>query len=149
MRIKKTNKILSLILCIVLIVAMALFTTGCNDKKRVETPTQAETTVEVQVLGEGKTQFDFVVVDENGVETKFEIHTDKNTVGEALVDVDLIQGDEGEYGLMVTTVNGVTKDYNKDGAYWAFYVNDEYAMSGVDTTEIVEGDVYAFKVEKA
>lgn len=149
MRIKKTNKLLSLILCIVLIVAMALFTTGCNDKKKIETISQVETTAEIQVLGEGETQFDFVVVDENGVETKFEIHTDKKIVGEALVDVDLIQGDEGEYGLMVTTVNGITKDYNKDGAYWAFYVNDEYAMSGVDTTEIVEGHVYAFKVEKA
>ena len=28
------------------------------------------------------------------------------------------------------------------------YVNDEYAMSGVDATEIEDGATYAFKVEK-
>ena len=46
------------------------------------------------------------------------------------------------------TVNGVTADYDKDGTYWAFYINGEYAMSGVDTTAVEEGATYAFKVEK-
>ena len=45
------------------------------------------------------------------------------------------------------TVNGITADYDTDGVYWAFYVNDEYATSGVDVTEITEGDSYALKVE--
>ena len=35
-----------------------------------------------------------------------------------------------------------------DQTYWAFYVDGEYAMSGVDTTIIEEGKAYAFKVEK-
>lgn len=32
-------------------------------------------------------------------ETKFEIHTDKETVGAALLELDLIAGDDSEYGL--------------------------------------------------
>ena len=35
----------------------------------------------------------------------------------------------------------------KDGKYWAFYVNGEYAVSGVDTTEITEGGLYEFRAE--
>ena len=36
---------------------------------------------------------------------------------------------------------------DKDGKYWAFYVNGEYASAGVDATDITEGATYAFKVE--
>ena len=59
----------------------------------------------------------------------------------------MIAGDESEYGLYVKTVNGITADYDKDGVYWAFYVNGEYAQTGVDSTSITEGDSYSFKVE--
>ena len=48
---------------------------------------------------------------------------------------------------MVDTVNGITLDYNKDGKYWAFYINNEYAMTGVDSTPVEEGAAYAFVAE--
>ena len=47
------------------------------------------------------------------------------------------------------TVNGITVDYEEDGAYWAFYIGDEYATTGVDATDIEEGASYSFKIEKA
>ena len=72
----------------------------------------------------------------------FTINTDKDTVGAALIEHELIAGDESEYGLYVKTVNGILADYDVDKTYWAFYIDGEYAMSGVDTTEIVEGSVY-------
>ncbi|MDD3429965.1 MAG: DUF4430 domain-containing protein [Oscillospiraceae bacterium] len=100
-----------------------------------------------QVLGEGATQFGLIVTDKDGNESEFEIHTDKATVGEALLDLQLIEGETSEYGLYVKTVNGITADYDKDGVYWAFYVNGEYATAGVDSTEITEDAVYALKVE--
>ncbi len=145
---------------LMLIMALTFALTACGDKKENEgnsqTSEQADTSADevsenksdVEVLGEGEKQFSFVVVDEDGNEKEFEIHTDKQTVGEALLELELIEGDSGEYGLYVKTVNGLTVDYDKDGKYWAFYVNDEYAMSGVDTTNITEGDKYSFKVEK-
>lgn len=102
---------------------------------------------EVQVLGEGSTVFLLSVVDDKGQETLFEIHTDKETVGAALVELDLIDGEVGEFGLYVKTVNGITADYDKDGKYWAFYINGEYAQGGVDSTNIMEGESYSLKVE--
>ena len=67
---------------------------------------------------------------------------------EALLAEGLIEGENGAYGLYVKKVNGIVADYDIDKTYWAFYINGEYAMSGVDTTEIVEGATYSFKVEK-
>lgn len=155
MKMTRSKKALSFILCIVLIAAIALFTTACNDNKTNDTPTTTESTVsatdapKATVLGKGETKFSFTVTDLEGKETVFEINTNKKTVGEALLELELIKGEEGNPGLLVNTVNSKTLDYNKDGAYWAFYIDGEYATSGVDTTEIVSGTSYAFKAEKA
>ena len=148
MQMKRNNKLLSLLLCIVLTVAMALFTIGCNDDNKETTLKTEQPKSEATVLGEGATEFAFTVVDKDGNETVFEIHTDKTIVGDALLELELIAGDEGDYGLYVKTVNGITADYNVDKTYWAFYINGEYAMSGVDTTKIIAGDSYSVKVEK-
>lgn len=144
------NSSLSLLLGLALITAIAL-TTGCNDKK--ETPKTSDTSVsesqkEIVVKGEGKTKFSFSVTDKDGNTTDFEINTDKTIVGEALQELGLIEGDESEFGLYVKKVNGITADFDVDKTYWAFYINGAYASSGVDTTEIKEGESYAFKVEK-
>ena len=148
---KKTRitKLLSLTLCIVLIAAMALFASGCNDNTTNDPVSSGvvSTTQEVKNVGEGDITFDFTVVDLDGKETKFKVATNKTTVGAALLDVELIAGEDSQYGLYVKTVNGITLDYDTDGKYWAFYVNGEYAMSGVETTDIVAGDEYAFKAE--
>ena len=157
------KKWLSFILCVALIAAIALTAMGCTDTNP-ETPevsgdttvTTAEsgTTAETPdpnaptVKGEGATVFYFNVVDKDGKETKFEIHTDKTTVGEALLELGLIEGDMGDYGLYVKKVNGITAEYEVDGTYWAFYEGDDYAMTGVDLTEIKAGATYAFKVSK-
>ncbi len=148
MKMTKMRKALSFILCMVLIAAMALVTTGCNDKKEQETAQKTVMTTELQMIGEGETVFSFTVTDKDGAVSEFEVHTDKTTVGEALMECGLLEGEAGAYGLYVKKVNGITADYDVDQTYWAFYINDEYAVSGVDTTEIEEGKTYAFKVER-
>ena len=65
----------------------------------------------------------------------FTLNTDKDTVGAALLEHELIAGEESEYGLYVKTVNGMLADYDIDQSYWGFYIDGEYAMSGVDTIE--------------
>lgn len=147
---KRLNKALSLILCTMLIVAMALCTTGCNgnEKGNAVQESNAAIMTDGAVLGEGSHQFGFTVVDKDGNEISAEIHTDKTVVGEALQELGLIAGDESEYGLYVKTVNGITADFDVDGTYWAFYIDGEYAMTGVDATDITDGSSYAFKVEK-
>lgn len=141
---KKTQftKLLASLVCIVLIAAMALIATGCNDNT-----TNDPVSSGVTELSKTETKFTFVVVDVEGKETSFEISTDKTIVGDALLEEGLIAGEEGAYGLYVKTVNGITLDYDTDGKYWAFYVDGAYASSGVDTTEIVAGATYSFKAE--
>lgn len=108
---------------------------------------QSAEEAEVQVMGEGETSFYFNVTTADQETTCYEIKTDAETVGAALVDLGLVEGEESEWGLYVKTVNGVTADYNVDGHYWAFYIDGEYAMTGVDSTNVTPGATYAFVVE--
>lgn len=140
------SKILSLLLCIVLIAAMALSLCACSTDAPQES--EAPEVANVTEVGEGELSFDFKVVDAEGNETDFLVSTDEETVGAALLAVDLIAGEDSEFGLYVKTVNGITADYDVDGSYWAFYVNGEYATAGVDSTDIENGAEYMFKVEK-
>ena len=152
MKFKMNKKNNYWLLCAMLVAIVSFTSVGCgnnsesNDSNKKEEQKQEEK--KDNVLGEGQTKFTFVVVDQDGKETNFEVRTDKKTVGEALLDVNMIEGEEGEYGLYVKTVNGITADYDKDQAYWAFYINDEYATTGVDLTDIEEGATYTFKIEK-
>ncbi len=138
------KKPLSFIVCIVLITAMALTAIGCNDDKTYDTVTVSDGAV----LGEGAVEFPLEIVDGEGKSTNVTVKTDKVTVGEALLDVKLIAGDDEQYGLYIKCVNGIFADYNKTGTYWAFYVDGEYSMNGVDTTDIVEGAKYSLRAEK-
>ena len=145
-----TTKMRGILLSMILVVAMALGMMGCGKDATSQETTNVSQEVNdgVTVLGEGQVAFNFTVVDKEGNEAQFEIHTDKTIVGDALLEHELIAGDMGEFGLYVKIVNGITADYDVDQTYWAFYVDGEYAMSGVDTTEIVAGASYMFKVEK-
>lgn len=78
----------------------------------------------------------------------FTIHTDKDTVGAALLEHGLITGEAGPYGMYIKAVNGITADYDVDQSYWAFYINGEYGMTGVDMTEIDESAVYQLAYTK-
>lgn len=138
------KRMLLLTVCMVLLTAMALTLTACNQNKPAQTlPEEGIATH----IGQGEKQFSFHVIDPDGKETLFTVKTDKETVGEALMELGLIEGEEGPYGLFVKTVNGITVDYDVDGKYWAFYENGEYAVTGVDTTPVTPGSSYSFKVE--
>ena len=134
MKMMQLKKMLSFSLCLVLIAAMALISIGCKSSKDDE---DAE-----------PKSFTFIVVDEGGGETSFSITSEKKTVGAALMDEGLIEGDDSTHGLYVKKVNGIFAEYESTGTYWAFYVNGEYALNGVDKTEIEDGATYTFKVEK-
>lgn len=152
MKTKKFKSVLSRILCIVLIVAMALLTIGCGQKANSDSSEANAAVTKIfedgATIGEGEKEFTFIVVDGDGNEKKFTVSTDSDTVGAALLENGIIAGDEGQYGLYVKEVNGITADYDTDGVYWAFYINGEYAPTGVDSTDVEPGAEYAFKVEK-
>ena len=154
MKTKNLSKKLLVTLSIVLIAVMALVIAGCTNNSKNDEPSTTEnstenTTEKASVIykGEGEKAFVFIVTDTEGKSTHFMIKTDKETVGGALSELGLISGEEGQYGLYVKTVNGITLDYDKDGKYWAFYEENAYANQSVDQTKITEGGVYTFKAE--
>lgn len=140
-----SRKLLSVLLVVLLAVAAL---SGCSGNQTPAEPsapaaTQNEITDGASV-GEGAVSFAFEITDNEGKTIHLTVNTDAETVGQALLDAGLIAGEESEYGLYVKTVNGLTADYDTDHAYWAFYVDGGYANSGVDSTAIEDGKVYAF-----
>lgn len=162
---KKTSlkQKLSVILSFVLIAVIALVMVGCNSNTpddnitttrapddnttTTRAPVQTTEAANPTALGEGAVQFSFSVTHKDGKVVDFVINTDKKTVGEALLELELIAGDVGNYGLYVKTVDGETLDYDTDAMYWAFYENGGYAATGVDQTEIIPGATYEFRAE--
>ena len=122
----------------VLALVMVLVMVGCGQKDNGVVNGVAK---DGATIGEGAKSFTMEVVDKDGGKVTF-------TVGKALLDQGVIAGENSSYGLYVKTVNGITLDYDTDGMYWAFYINGEYAQTGVDATGVENGAVYAFRAEK-
>ena len=144
---KQTKRIFSAIFCFVLIAALALTACSCGGKNNDNSGSPSSVTV-TDNIGSGSTTFGFTATLKDGVVKNYLVSTDKATVGEALSELGIISGEEGPYGLYVKTVCGQTLDYDTDGYYWAFYENGNYAVSGVDTTNIDTTVTYELRAQK-
>lgn len=136
----KIKQIIAAVMALVMI-----FSLGACGKTQKDVLT---TTEPISVEPENSKTFTFEVVDANGSKTQLPIMTDVEIVGDALQKLGYIKGEQGPYGLYIKEVNGIVADYDIDGTYWAFYINGEMSMKGVDQTTIVDGDIYSFRVEK-
>lgn len=86
------------------------------------------------------------VVDDRQEKATYKIRTDAEYLRQAMEEAGLsFSGAESEYGMMVDTVNGLTADYNVDGAYWSFYVNGEYCNYGIDSQPVLDGDHFSIE----
>lgn len=139
------KRILSAALCIALMLALAACSVGAPE---TTAPAGFTPVTDGQSVGSGAVSFPLEIVDKDGNSIKITVSTDKETVGEALLELCIVEGDMGDYGLYIKSVNGIVADYDVDATYWAFYINGEYAMTGVDQTPIAEGESYQLKVEK-
>lgn len=84
----------------------------------------------------------------DGRRVSFTYQTGAEYLGEVLLSQGLVEGEAGEYGLYLITVDGEDAVYEEDGAYWALYKNGEYAVTGADTTPIADGDVFGLVYTK-
>lgn len=91
---------------------------------------------------EGMKSFTLTVVHKDGTTKEFPLKSDKAYLGEALQAENLIQGEQGQYGLYILEVDGEEAIFERDGAYWSFYVGEEYASLGIDQTPIEDGKAY-------
>lgn len=122
-------------IALALIAAMAVCLFGCG------APASQETTA-----AQGKT-FTVTVVHADKTSKEFTFTSKKEYVGQALLAEKLVSGSNGAYGLYIETVDGEEAIYAESGAYWSFYIGDEYAQTGVDRTPIEDGAAYRLVYE--
>ena len=158
------SKIMKLSVIFVLIAAMALAVVSCGNNTDSETEApkvSGETTSSVSeatsdstgsdvssAVTEGKYTLTVTVVDDKGESKDFEIKTDADNLGDALLNAGLVEGDMEAYGLYIKVVNGIRADYDLDKAYWALSKDGEYLMTGADSTPIADGEHYELTYTK-
>lgn len=91
---------------------------------------------------EGSKTITVTVVHADGSEKVFEYHTDEEFLGAVLTAEGLVTGYEGEYGLVIESVDGETASWEENQSYWALFVGEEYATTGAGTTPIHDGDTF-------
>jgi hypothetical protein len=108
-------------------------------------------------LGEGAVTFSvYVVADQDNTDEAelFEIATDEKSLLDALMKVEFIEGEEVSWGFNVTMVNGITADYETDGAYWSIYFYNaeleelERLETAIGETPLETGSLFAFIKEQ-
>lgn len=121
---KKVKSIIAVAVLAVLVIG-ALLVWKANAPEGVE----GDKTIEVTII--------------HGDETTKEvtISTDEEFLRGALEQENLISGDEGEFGLFVTTVDGETADDSLQ-QWWCFTKAGEPLMTGVDEIPIADGENY-------
>lgn len=90
------------------------------------------------VSAETKTVF-FKIVYEDKTEKTIQINTQKTILADALVEAGLI---EYEKSGLYTTIDGVTADYSKDGAWWCITKGGEMLNFGLNDIKIADGESY-------
>ena len=131
---KITKKILALLLALLLVIACFA---GCQakkaDNKDGASSTQGvEVSITVDIVKDGETK-------------NLIILTDEKYLANALAEAGVIEYKED--GLY-TTVNGITADYNKDGAWWCVTKSGEMTMVGMNELELSNGDKYEITYTK-
>ncbi len=121
------------ILSLTLLVLVTLSGTACSlfeENPNTKEPLKTAVNITVTVLhGDGETR-------------TFPIKTNRPTLRGALEQENLVKGEDGPYGLYLHEVDGERAVFEEDGAYWAVYIGEEMAMSGVDNIELTEGGAY-------
>ncbi len=142
------KKITSLLLALLLSFTVILLPSCSEEEPSPEqNPWDGAAYTEDTALGTGSKTFSLEVCAYDKT-VKFTIKTDKATLGEALLELGLIEGEDGPYGLYIKKVNSILADYDIDGTYWALYIDGKYATAGIDATEAVNGALYKLSREK-
>lgn len=131
------KKLIALLLALVM--ALSLVACAPTADNSETTANNTETTAQTQATMKS---FTVTVVYADGTSKDFSYESDEEFVGPVLQEAGLIEGNMGQYGLEISKVDGIKAVYAEDGAYWAVYEGEEYAMQGIDTTPIVDGGVY-------
>ena len=75
---------------------------------------------------------------------RYELSTNQEYLLGALQEIEELEmeSEDGPYGPMLLSINGEFAEFNTNGAYWAFYVNDGYCNYGVAQQPVEDGDAF-------
>ncbi len=124
-----------------IIAMMCLFLISCGNEAQNISVWESATYLEDTTFGDGSKTV-LVEIEAEDRSVTFTINTDQEKLGDALLEHDLVSGEKGAYGLYIKTVNGITADYNINKTYWAITKDGESMLSGVDSTDISDGEHY-------
>ena len=94
---------------------------------------------------EGAKAYAVTVVHKDSTVKEFSYRTDAEFLDDALLAEGLIAGEDGPYGLTVITVDGEDAVWDKDNAYWAIWIGEEMATTGISEIPVYDGS--SFKLE--
>lgn len=117
-----------LILAVVALVAVVAVFLGIWFATRSETSQGAKTIT-------------VTVIHSDGTEKTFSYTTAQTNLGAFLESEGLIASEGADDG-MFHTVDGEKADWNVNQSYWSFYLGEEYAVTGIYATDIVDGAAY-------
>ena len=127
------------VLALIVIFALCFGVAACGNKDVKSGVWEDALYTEDAEFGEGsKTVLVEVVAEDKSV--TFTVHSDEKFLGDALVKHNLIEGEQGAYGLYIKKVNGILADYDVNKCYWGFNKNGEGMLTGVDGAEFEDGD---------
>ena len=96
-----------------------------------------------EAVQDGHKHIAVTVVHSDGGETMFDYHTDAQYLADVLLAEKLVEGEVGEYGLMIITVDGEMASWAENRSYWGLYIGTEYATTGADGIVLTDGGVYS------
>ena len=76
-----------------------------------------------------------------------EIKTDAEFLGEALKEEGIIEGEESQYGLFITSVDSIKADDSKQ-QWWCITKGGADVMTGADATPIADGDTFELTLKE-
>lgn len=93
---------------------------------------------------QGAKQVEIVVVSADASETEYRVQTDAEYLQGVMDEVDDLEysGTESDFGLMVDTVNGEVASFEENGAFWGFFVNEEFCNYGIAEQPVQDGDEF-------
>ena len=123
----KTKKVVGIVIALVVIAAVVIAGFALQPKTQ-----KGSKTVTIEVVNSA------------GQSTTYTVHTDAEYLQQVMDEADGLtySGTDGEYGMMVDTVNGETADYSVDSSYWAFYINGDYCNYGISEQPVADGDAF-------
>lgn len=127
------------ILSLSLLLVVMLLAVSCVERKGAW---ENATYTTDKTFGEGsKTVTVTVTAEEQSV--TFTIHTDAEFLEEALVENELVDGDESAFGLYIKYVNGIRADYDLDGGYyWGLTKDGKATDYGAGSAPVTDGAAY-------